>query len=54
MSVQFLYEDRQGNVIDEHGRPEPMDYVVYEEQYALETVSSHTQYLLNMPRERDR
>ena len=56
MSVQFLYEDAQDNVIDEHGRLEPMDCVIYEEQYALETVSSRTQYLLNMnmPRESDR
>ncbi|KAL1935749.1 hypothetical protein VTP01DRAFT_4889 [Rhizomucor pusillus] len=37
MSVQFFYEDGQGTVVDEHGRPDPMDYVVDEEQYALET-----------------
>lgn len=54
MNVQFFYEDGQGTVVDEHGRPEPMDYVVDEEQYALETVSSYTQYLRNTPRERDR
>lgn len=29
----------------------PMDYVVDEETYALETVSSHTQHLCNMPHE---
>ncbi|KAL1927059.1 hypothetical protein VTP01DRAFT_5022 [Rhizomucor pusillus] len=33
---------------------EPMDYLVDEETCALETVSSHTPYLCNMPRESDR
>ncbi|KAL1930585.1 hypothetical protein VTP01DRAFT_10747 [Rhizomucor pusillus] len=50
MDNQFFYEDGHGNVVDEYGRPEPMDYLVDEETYALETVSSHTQYLCNMPR----
>ncbi|KAL1934550.1 hypothetical protein VTP01DRAFT_6732 [Rhizomucor pusillus] len=42
-------EDGQGNAVDEYGRPEPMDYVVDEEQYAFETRSSYTQYLRNLP-----
>ncbi|KAL1930688.1 hypothetical protein VTP01DRAFT_10850 [Rhizomucor pusillus] len=53
MSIQFFYEDGQGNAVDEYGRPEPMDYVVDEEQYALETLSSYTQYLRNRTRESD-
>ena len=51
MSFQILYEDGHGNAVDEYGRPEPMDYIIDEERYALETVSSHTQYLHNQPQE---
>ncbi|KAG0187240.1 hypothetical protein DFQ28_006689 [Apophysomyces sp. BC1034] len=47
MSARFFYEDGQGTVVDEHDRPKPMDYVINEEQYALEV------YLRNKPRERD-
>ena len=46
-----FYEDGHGNAVDEYGRPEPMDYIIDEERYALETVSSHTQYLHNQPQE---
>ncbi|KAL1935145.1 hypothetical protein VTP01DRAFT_4285 [Rhizomucor pusillus] len=53
MSIQFFYEDGEGNAVDDYGRPEPMDYVVDEEQYALETLSSYTQYLHNRTRESD-
>ncbi|GAB5593207.1 hypothetical protein Unana1_08107 [Umbelopsis nana] len=53
MSIQFFYEDGQGSAIDEYGRPEPMDYVVDEERYALETISSYTRYLHNRPRKSD-
>ena len=42
MSFQIFYEDRHGNAVDEYGRPEPMDYIIDEERYALETVNSHT------------
>ena len=28
-----------------------MDYIIHEERYALETFSSHTQYLHNQPQE---
>ncbi|CEG79053.1 hypothetical protein RMATCC62417_13567 [Rhizopus microsporus] len=51
MSFQIFYEDGHGNAFDEYGRPEPMDYIIGEERYALETVSSHTQYLHNQPQE---
>ncbi|KAG1171013.1 hypothetical protein G6F71_007263 [Rhizopus microsporus] len=51
MSFQIFYEDGHGNAVDEYGRPEPMDYIIDEERYALETVSSHTQYLHNQPQE---
>ncbi|KAG1170526.1 hypothetical protein G6F71_007608 [Rhizopus microsporus] len=51
MSFQIFYEDGHGNAVDEYGRPEPMDYIIDEKRYALETVSSHTQYLHNQPQE---
>ncbi|KAG1137624.1 hypothetical protein G6F37_011072 [Rhizopus arrhizus] len=43
MNIQFLHEN---------GRPEPMDYIFDEEQFRLETLSSHTQYLAQLPLER--
>lgn len=45
MSIQFLYEDGKGTVVDECGRPEPMEYIVDDEQYRLEALNSHTRYL---------
>ena len=51
MSFQIFYEDGHSNAVDEYVRPEPMDYIIDEERYALETVSSHTQYLHNQPQE---
>ena len=42
MSFQIFYEDGHGNAVDEYGRPEPMDYIIDANQYALETVISHT------------
>lgn len=51
MNTQFLYKDGQGSVVDEH-RVEPMDLVVDEELFAIETVSSCTQFLMNKPPER--
>jgi hypothetical protein len=48
MNIQFLFENRKGSVVDEYGRPEPMDYIVDEEQFRLETLSSHTQYLAQL------
>ncbi|KAI9365841.1 hypothetical protein BD770DRAFT_439063 [Pilaira anomala] len=41
--VQFFYEDGQGNAVDENGWPEPMDYIVDQNLYALESlITSHT------------
>ncbi|KAL1927700.1 hypothetical protein VTP01DRAFT_3521 [Rhizomucor pusillus] len=54
MIAQFLYEDGQGNAVDENGRPEPMNYIVDQEQFALETISSHTDYLQKKPAEKSR
>ncbi|ORE10577.1 hypothetical protein BCV72DRAFT_254249 [Rhizopus microsporus var. microsporus] len=51
MSFQIFYEGVHSNAVDEYGRPEPMDYIIDEERYALETVSSHTQHLHNKPQE---
>jgi len=45
MNIQFLYENRKGSAVDEYSWPEPIDYIVEEEQFRLETLSSHTQYL---------
>ena len=54
MNIQFLFENGKGSVVDEYGRPEPMDYIVDEEQFHLETLSSHTQYLARLPLEREK
>jgi hypothetical protein len=45
MSIEYLYKDRKGTVVDEYGRPEPMYYTVEEEQYCIEKLSSYTQCL---------
>jgi hypothetical protein len=45
MSIQFLYEDKKGAVVDEYGRLDPVGYIIDEEQYHLESLSSYTQYL---------
>ncbi|KAL0095332.1 hypothetical protein J3Q64DRAFT_1631599, partial [Phycomyces blakesleeanus] len=45
-----LYEDGQGHVADENG-VEPMDVVIGEELFAIETTSSRTQFLMNNPLE---
>lgn len=54
MSAQFSYEDGQGNVVDENCGSESMDYIVDQEQFALETISSHAQYLQKKPAEKSR
>ncbi|KAI8970028.1 hypothetical protein BDF20DRAFT_888930 [Mycotypha africana] len=51
MSMQFFYEDEQGRVVDENG-VEPMDLIVDEELFAIETISSRTQFLMDKPPER--
>lgn len=41
MSAKFLYEDEQGNVVDENGGPEPMD----QSEFIVETIVTHSEYL---------
>lgn len=38
MNSQLFYKDGQGHVVDEHGCPEPVDYVVDEELYTLQSL----------------
>ena len=45
MSTLFLYEDGHGNVIDENGSSEPMDYVVDQNEFIVEIIATHTDYL---------
>ena len=54
MNIQFLYENGKDSVVDEYDRPEPMDYIVDEEQFRLETLSSHIQYLAQLPLESEK
>ncbi len=54
MNIQFLFENGKGPVVDRYGGPEPMDYIVDEEQFRLETLSSHTQYLAQLPLESEK
>ncbi|CEI89324.1 hypothetical protein RMCBS344292_03687 [Rhizopus microsporus] len=54
MNIQFLFENGEGSAVDEYGRPEPMDYIVDEEQFRLETLISHTQYLAQLPLESEK
>ncbi|KAI8388244.1 uncharacterized protein BYT42DRAFT_485301, partial [Radiomyces spectabilis] len=35
MSIQFLYEDGKGTVVDEEGQPQPMEAVIDDEQQEL-------------------
>lgn len=46
----FLYKDGQENIVDEHG-VEPIDLVI-DKLFAIETVSSRAQFLVNKPPER--
>ncbi|CEI92055.1 hypothetical protein RMCBS344292_06329 [Rhizopus microsporus] len=45
MSTIFLFEDGHGNVVDENGGPEPMDHVVDQNEFVVETIATHTDYL---------
>ncbi|KAG1460282.1 hypothetical protein G6F56_005987 [Rhizopus delemar] len=47
MSKIFIYEDRHGNAVDENGDPEPMDYIVDQNEFIVETIATHTEYLGN-------
>ncbi|ORE23273.1 hypothetical protein BCV71DRAFT_230665 [Rhizopus microsporus] len=44
MSTIFLYEDGHGNVIDENGGPEPIDYIA---ETIAETIATHTEKAKN-------
>ena len=43
--AQFNYGDGQGNAFHEDGRSEPMDFNVDQNVFALESRTSHTEYL---------
>jgi hypothetical protein len=47
MSTVFLFEDGHGNVVDENGGPEPMEYIVDQNEFVVETIATHTDYLKN-------
>ncbi|KAG1451367.1 hypothetical protein G6F46_008779 [Rhizopus delemar] len=51
MNMQFLYENEQEHIVDENGVM-PMDLVVDEELFAIETINSRTQFLMNKPPEK--
>ena len=44
----------KGSVVDEYGKPEPMGYIVDEEQFCLETLNSHIQYLAQLSLEENK
>ncbi|KAI8329482.1 hypothetical protein BC941DRAFT_518741 [Chlamydoabsidia padenii] len=37
--------DGHGNVVDENGGPEPMEYIVDQEEFVVEAIATHTEYL---------
>jgi hypothetical protein len=45
LSTIFLYEDGHGRVVDENGGPEPMDYIVDQNEFIVDTIATHTEYL---------
>ncbi|KAG1473224.1 hypothetical protein G6F56_001073 [Rhizopus delemar] len=45
MSTIFLYEDGHENVADEEGGPQPMDYIVDENGFVVETLAIHSEYM---------
>ena len=47
MSTIFLFEDGHGNVVDENGGPEPMEYIVDQDEFVVEPIATHTEYLKN-------
>ncbi|KAG1474144.1 hypothetical protein G6F56_000524 [Rhizopus delemar] len=47
MSTLSLYEDGHGNVVDENGGLEPMEYIVDQNEFIVEIVAIHTDYLGN-------
>lgn len=49
MSAIFLFEDGHGNVVDKNGGPEPMEYIVDQNEFIVEPIATHSEYLKNMP-----
>lgn len=49
ISTKFLYEDGHGNVVDENSGPEPLDYIADQEEFIVETIATHTNYLKIQP-----
>ncbi|EIE90704.1 hypothetical protein G6F46_005139 [Rhizopus delemar] len=47
MSTVFLFEDGHGNIVDENGGPEPMEYIVDQNEFIVKTIATHTEYLKN-------
>ncbi|ORE00788.1 hypothetical protein BCV72DRAFT_177269, partial [Rhizopus microsporus var. microsporus] len=45
LNLIFLYEDGQGKVIDKNGNTKPMDYIVDQNGFIVETIATHTEYL---------
>ncbi|KAG0975087.1 hypothetical protein G6F29_011780 [Rhizopus arrhizus] len=43
MITIFLYEDGHGRIVDENGGPEPMDYIVNQNEFIAETIATHTE-----------
>ncbi|KAG0738929.1 hypothetical protein G6F57_001304 [Rhizopus arrhizus] len=45
MSTIFLYKDGCGHVVDENDGPEPMDYIIDQNEFIVETIVTHSEYL---------
>ncbi|KAI8060426.1 uncharacterized protein B0P05DRAFT_574784 [Gilbertella persicaria] len=45
MSTILLYEDGHGRVVDENDGPEPMGYIVDQNEFIVEIIATHTEYL---------
>ncbi|KAG1142243.1 hypothetical protein G6F37_008781 [Rhizopus arrhizus] len=49
MSTILLFEDGHGNVVSKNGGPEAIDYIVDENEFMVETIATHTEYLKDAP-----
>ena len=47
MSIIFLFEDGHGNVVDENGGPDPMEYIVDQDEFVVEAIATHSEYVKN-------
>jgi hypothetical protein len=47
INTLFLYEDGNGNVVEENGGPEPIEYIVDKNESIVETIATRTDYLKN-------